>query len=94
MKALELTAYGNPKDVIRLVDQPEFGPSAADEWVIDMEEVHCSDPGGERLNCHRGFAGQGQYGTSAHHSATPSTTTHPFSSANATSSSDCAFAAA
>ena len=29
MKALELTAYGNPKDVIRLVDQPEFGPLAA-----------------------------------------------------------------
>ena len=42
MKALELTAYGNPKDVIRLVDQPEFGPLAADEWVIDMEAAPVS----------------------------------------------------
>ena len=39
MKALELTAYGNPKDVIKLVEQPEFGPLAPDEWVIDMEAV-------------------------------------------------------
>ncbi len=42
MKALELTAYGNPKDVIRLVDHPELGPLAADEWVIDMEAAPVS----------------------------------------------------
>ena len=42
MKALELTAYGNPKDVIKLVEQPDFGRLAADEWVIDMEAAPVS----------------------------------------------------
>ena len=42
MKALQLTAYGNPKDVIKLVEQPEFGSLATDEWVIDMEAAPVS----------------------------------------------------
>ncbi|MBB5460619.1 hypothetical protein HDG33_004284 [Paraburkholderia sp. Cpub6] len=42
MKALQLTAYGDPKNVIKLVEQPEFGPLAADEWIIDMEAVPVS----------------------------------------------------
>jgi len=42
MKALQLTAYGDPKDVIKLVDLPEFGPLAADEWIIDMEAAPVS----------------------------------------------------
>src|SRR6201998_232260 len=44
MKALELTAYGNPKDVIKLVEQPDFGRLAADEWGIDMEAAPSSPP--------------------------------------------------
>jgi NADPH:quinone reductase-like Zn-dependent oxidoreductase len=42
MKALQLIAYGNPKDVIQLVEQPDFGPLATDEWVIDMEAAPVS----------------------------------------------------
>jgi NADPH:quinone reductase-like Zn-dependent oxidoreductase len=42
MKVLQLTAYGNPKDVIKLIEQPEFGPLAADEWVLDMEAAPIS----------------------------------------------------
>lgn len=42
MKALQLTAYGNPKDVIKLVEQAEFGSLATDEWVIDMEAAPVS----------------------------------------------------
>jgi NADPH:quinone reductase-like Zn-dependent oxidoreductase len=37
VKALQLTAYGDPNDVIKLTDLPDFGPLAADEWIIDME---------------------------------------------------------
>jgi len=37
MKVLQLTAYGDPKDVVQLVEEPDFGPLAPDEWVIDME---------------------------------------------------------
>jgi NADPH:quinone reductase-like Zn-dependent oxidoreductase len=42
MKALQLTAYGDPKDVIKLVEQPEFGPLEVDEWIIDMEAAPVS----------------------------------------------------
>lgn len=42
MKSLQLTAYGDPKDVITLVEQPDFGPLKADEWVIDMEAAPVS----------------------------------------------------
>lgn len=42
MKALQLNAYGDPKDVIKLIEQPEFGPLTPDEWVIDMEAAPVS----------------------------------------------------
>jgi len=42
MKTLQLTAYGDPKEVIKLVDQPDFDSLAADEWVIDMEAAPVS----------------------------------------------------
>ncbi|CAE6837557.1 zinc-dependent alcohol dehydrogenase family protein [Paraburkholderia nemoris] len=42
MKALQLTAYGDPKNVIKLVEQPEYGALAADEWIIDMEAAPVS----------------------------------------------------
>lgn len=42
MKALQLTAYGDPKDVVQLVEEPDFGPLAPDEWVIDMEAAPVS----------------------------------------------------
>ena len=42
MKALELTAYGAPKDVIKLVEKPEFRSLANDEWIIDMEAAPVS----------------------------------------------------
>jgi NADPH:quinone reductase-like Zn-dependent oxidoreductase len=37
MKGLQLSAYGNPAEVIRLVDLPEFGSLASDEYIIDVE---------------------------------------------------------
>jgi NADPH:quinone reductase-like Zn-dependent oxidoreductase len=37
MKGLQLSAYGDPVEVVRLVDLPEFGPLAPDEYVIDVE---------------------------------------------------------
>ncbi|HUN96890.1 MAG TPA: zinc-dependent alcohol dehydrogenase family protein [Bradyrhizobium sp.] len=37
MKALQLTAYGDPKKVIKLINLPEPGVLAADEWIVDME---------------------------------------------------------
>ena len=37
MKGLQLSAYGNPAEVIKLIDLPEFGPLAPDEYVIDVE---------------------------------------------------------
>ena len=42
MKMLQLTAYGDPKDVITLVEQADFGPLEANEWVIDMEAAPVS----------------------------------------------------
>jgi len=42
MNALQLNAYGDAKDVIKLIEQPEFGPLPPDEWVIDMEAVPVS----------------------------------------------------
>jgi NADPH:quinone reductase-like Zn-dependent oxidoreductase len=42
MKALQLTAYGDPKDVIKVVMQPEFGPLRANEWIIEMEAAPVS----------------------------------------------------
>jgi NADPH:quinone reductase-like Zn-dependent oxidoreductase len=42
MKTLQLTAYGEPKDVIKLIDQPAFGSLAADEWIIEMEAAPVS----------------------------------------------------
>ena len=42
MKALQLTAYGDPDDVIKLIDLPDFGPLAPDEWIIDMEAAPVS----------------------------------------------------
>jgi NADPH:quinone reductase-like Zn-dependent oxidoreductase len=37
MKGLQLTAYGEPAKVIKLVDLPGFGTLAPDEYVIDIE---------------------------------------------------------
>jgi NADPH:quinone reductase-like Zn-dependent oxidoreductase len=37
MKGLQLTAYGNPDDVVKLVDVPSLGSPAADEVIIDVE---------------------------------------------------------
>jgi NADPH:quinone reductase-like Zn-dependent oxidoreductase len=42
MKALQLIGYGDPRDVIKLIEQPEFGPLAADEWTIDIEAAPVS----------------------------------------------------
>jgi NADPH:quinone reductase-like Zn-dependent oxidoreductase len=42
MKALQLNSYGDPKNVITLVERPEFGPLAPDEWVIDIEAAPVS----------------------------------------------------
>lgn len=37
MKALQLTAYGEPRDVVTLVDLPDPGAPAADEIIIRVE---------------------------------------------------------
>jgi NADPH:quinone reductase-like Zn-dependent oxidoreductase len=37
MKGLQLSAYGDPAEVVKLIDLAEFGPLAADEYVIDIE---------------------------------------------------------
>jgi NADPH:quinone reductase-like Zn-dependent oxidoreductase len=37
MKGLQLSAFGDPAQVLRLVDLPELGPLAPDEYVIDVE---------------------------------------------------------
>lgn len=37
MKALQLTAYGEPGDVVKLVDLPDFGSPEADEIIIRIE---------------------------------------------------------
>jgi NADPH:quinone reductase-like Zn-dependent oxidoreductase len=37
MKGLQLTGYGAASDVVRLVDVPDVGAPAADEFVIDVE---------------------------------------------------------
>jgi NADPH:quinone reductase-like Zn-dependent oxidoreductase len=42
MKALQLTAYGDSKTVIKLIDLPEFSAMAADEWIVDMEAAPVS----------------------------------------------------
>ncbi len=34
---LQLSGYGDPAEVIKLVELPEFGPLAPDEYVIDVE---------------------------------------------------------
>ncbi|BAN28249.1 alcohol dehydrogenase catalytic domain-containing protein [Caballeronia insecticola] len=37
MKAIHLTAYGEPAEVVKLVDVPDVGAPAPDEIVIDVE---------------------------------------------------------
>ena len=37
MKGLQLSAYGDPAEVIELIDLPELGPLAPDEYIIDVE---------------------------------------------------------
>ena len=37
MKGLQLSAYGDPAEVIKLVDLPEPGSLAPDEYIIDVE---------------------------------------------------------
>jgi NADPH:quinone reductase-like Zn-dependent oxidoreductase len=37
MKSIQLTAYGNPAEVVKLVDVPDIGMPGPDEIVIDME---------------------------------------------------------
>jgi len=37
MKGLQLTAYGDPSDVVELADLPEVGAPGPDEVVIDVE---------------------------------------------------------
>jgi NADPH:quinone reductase-like Zn-dependent oxidoreductase len=37
MKGLQLNAYGDPAEVVELIDLPEFGPLADDEYIIDVE---------------------------------------------------------
>ena len=37
MKGLQLTAYGDPSEVVELVDVPEVGAPGPDEVVIDVE---------------------------------------------------------
>ncbi|MGA7318599.1 MAG: zinc-dependent alcohol dehydrogenase family protein [Silvibacterium sp.] len=42
MKALQLTGYGDPRDVIKVIEPPDFGPLATDEWTIDIEAAPVS----------------------------------------------------
>lgn len=37
MKSIQLSAYGNPADVVSLVDVPDVGPPEPDEIIIDVE---------------------------------------------------------
>ena len=37
MKSIQFTAYGNPAEVVKLVDVPDIGMPGPDEIVIDME---------------------------------------------------------
>jgi NADPH:quinone reductase-like Zn-dependent oxidoreductase len=37
MKGIQLTGYGNPADVVRLIDVPDVGPPGPDEIIIDVE---------------------------------------------------------
>ena len=37
MQGLQLTGYGDPADVIKLVDVPDVGVPRPDEVVIDVE---------------------------------------------------------
>ena len=37
MKSIQLSAYGNPADVVSLVDVPEVGPPEPGEIIIDVE---------------------------------------------------------
>ena len=37
MQGLQLTGYGDPADVIKLVDVPDVGAPRPDEVVIDVE---------------------------------------------------------
>jgi NADPH:quinone reductase-like Zn-dependent oxidoreductase len=37
MKAIQIEAYGNPADVLKVVDIPDVGPPAAGEVVIEVE---------------------------------------------------------
>jgi NADPH:quinone reductase-like Zn-dependent oxidoreductase len=37
MKGLQLTGYGKPADVVKLVDLPDPGDPGPDEIVIDVE---------------------------------------------------------
>jgi NADPH:quinone reductase-like Zn-dependent oxidoreductase len=37
MKAVQIEAYGNPADVLKVVDLPDAGPPAAGEVVIEVE---------------------------------------------------------
>lgn len=37
MKAIQLQAFGNPADVVRLVDVPDVGAPNADEMIIEVE---------------------------------------------------------
>ena len=37
MKGLQLTAYGDPSEVVELVDLPDVGAPGPDEVVIDVE---------------------------------------------------------
>lgn len=39
MKGLQLTAYGNPSDVVRLADVPDVGFPVPNEIIIDVEAV-------------------------------------------------------
>jgi len=37
MKGLQLSAYGHPGEVVKLIELPDFGPLADDEYFIDVE---------------------------------------------------------
>ena len=37
MQGLQLTGYGDPADVVKLVDLPDVGAPGPDEIVIDIE---------------------------------------------------------
>jgi NADPH:quinone reductase-like Zn-dependent oxidoreductase len=37
MQAIQIVAYGNPAEVLKVVDLPDVGPPAAGEVVIEVE---------------------------------------------------------